>query len=61
MLTLLVLFFLPTIIAVARGRSALGIFLLNFFLGWTVVFRWLALILAFTGGPRIRYVHHYYY
>ena len=34
----LALYFLPTIIAVARKRpNALAIFLLNFFLGWTFI------------------------
>ena len=34
----LALYFLPTIIAVARHhRNTLAIFLLNFFLGWTVI------------------------
>jgi hypothetical protein len=38
----LVIYFVPTIIAVARHhRSALGIFLLNLFLGWTVI-GWIA-------------------
>ncbi|WP_305862334.1 superinfection immunity protein [Helicobacter cholecystus] len=33
------LVFLPTIIAFARGhKSRFGIFVLNFFLGWTFVF-----------------------
>lgn len=59
MLTLLALFFMPTIIAIARGRSPLGIFLLNFFLGWTIIGWCLAFIWSLTGGPRIQYVHVY--
>lgn len=59
MLTLLVLYFLPTIIAIARGRSPFGIFVLNFLLGWTMIFWWVVLIWSLTGGPAIRYVHVY--
>jgi tryptophan-rich sensory protein len=34
----LVLYFLPSIIALARNkRDTLAIFLLNFFLGWSVI------------------------
>jgi hypothetical protein len=62
-MTLLVLYFLPTIVALARGGHAFGVFLLNLFLGWTMVFWWVALIVAFAQGPRIRYVpvYHPYY
>jgi Superinfection immunity protein len=59
MLTLLALFFMPTIIAIARGRSPLWIFLLNFFLGWTIVGWWVALIWSLTGGHRVQYVPVY--
>lgn len=59
MLTLLALFFMPTIIAIARGRQPLGIFLLNFFLGWTIIGWWAAFIWSLTGGPQVRYVHVY--
>src|SRR5579871_6590603 len=38
MLLLLVPYFLPTIVAIARRKnSAVGVFLLNFFLGWTLI------------------------
>lgn len=57
MLTLLVLFFMPTIIAVARNANPLGIFLLNFFLGWTIVFWWVALIWSLAGRAQVRYVY----
>ena len=57
MLTLLILFFIPTIIAIARGASPLGVFLLNFFLGWTIVFWWVALIWSLVATPRVRYVY----
>jgi hypothetical protein len=41
----LVLYFLPTIIAVVRHhRNTLGVFLLNFFLGWTFI-GWIAALI----------------
>jgi len=57
MLTLLVLFFMPTIIAIARNNAPLPIFLLNFFLGWTILFWWVALIWSLAGRPHVRYVY----
>ena len=43
----LVLYFLPTIIALARSkRDTLAIFLLNFFLGWSVIGWIVALVWA---------------
>ena len=57
MLTLLVLFFMPTIIAIARNVNPFGIFLLNFFLGWTIVFWWVALIWSLVGRAPVRYVY----
>lgn len=59
MLTLLALFFIPTIVAIARGRQPLGIFLVNFFLGWTIIGWWVALIWALSGGRSVRYVPVY--
>jgi hypothetical protein len=48
--------FLPTIIAALRhGRSVVGIFLLNLFLGWTVIGWVVALIWAITNEPRWMY------
>ena len=45
--------FLPTIIAALRhGRSVVGIFLLNLFLGWTVIGWVIALIWALTNEPK---------
>ncbi len=42
-----VMYFLPSIIALARGkRDLLAIFLLNFFLGWSVIGWFVALIWA---------------
>jgi hypothetical protein len=41
------MYFLPSIIALARGkRDLLAIFLLNFFLGWSVIGWFVALIWA---------------
>jgi hypothetical protein len=60
MVTLTILtavFFLPAIIAIARGQSALAIFLLNFFFGWTVIGWFWALIWAVTDRPRVQYVY----
>jgi hypothetical protein len=43
----LVLYFLPSIIALARNkRDTLAIFLLNFFLGWSVIGWIVALVWA---------------
>lgn len=43
----LVMYFLPTIIAAARSkRDTLAIFLLNFFLGWSVIGWIVALVWA---------------
>jgi len=45
----LVLYFLPSIIALARSkRNLLAIFLLNFFLGWTAIGWVVALVWAVT-------------
>ena len=42
-----IFYFLPSIIALARGkRSTLSIFILNFFLGWTLVGWIVALVWA---------------
>ena len=50
--------FLPTIIASLRhGRSVIPIFLLNLFLGWTVIGWIIALIWALRNEPR--YVYGY--
>jgi hypothetical protein len=46
-----VLYFLPTILALARGHlSGLAIFLLNLLLGWTLVGWLIALIWSCTGN-----------
>jgi T4 superinfection immunity protein len=59
MLTLFLLFFMPTIIAVVRGASPLGVFLVNFFLGWTIIGWWVALIWSLAASPRVVYVPVY--
>ena len=51
-LGLFVLYWLPTIIAIARHtHSALGVAALNFFLGWTGVGWFLALMWALAANP----------
>lgn len=52
LLGLFVLYWLPTIIAIARRtHSALGVAALNFFLGWTGVGWFLALMWALAANP----------
>ena len=56
LLTLFLLYWLPTIIAIVRqAPSALGVAALNFFFGWTVIGWFLALIwaLATHSGPQV--------
>lgn len=49
-IVLLFCYFLPTGIAGTRGRDGVGmIFLLNLFLGWTVLGWIILLVVAFTG------------
>jgi hypothetical protein len=56
--TLFIMYWLPTIIAIARqAHSALGIFLLNLFLGVTVVGWFIALIWALAADNRAVIVH----
>jgi hypothetical protein len=53
-LALFVMYWLPTIVAIARHtHSALGIAALNFFFGWTVVGWLLALIWALAASPPV--------
>jgi len=48
--------FLPTIIALLRrGRSTFGIFLLNLFLGWTLIGWVVALVWAIKDEPKYVY------
>ena len=56
--TLFVMYWLPTIIAIVRqAHSSLGIFLLNFFLGVTVIGWIVALIWALSADNRVVVVH----
>lgn len=51
--TLFILYWLPTIIAIARqAHSALGVFLLNLFLGWTVLGWVIALLWSLAADNR---------
>ena len=50
------IYFLPTVIALARGHlSTLAIFLLNLFLGWTLIGWLIALIWCCTGFTAANY------
>ena len=50
--------FLPTILAALRNsRSVVGIFLVNLFLGWTIIGWIVALIWALQSEPKIVYVY----
>ncbi len=52
------LHFLPTIVAaLRRSRNVVGIFLLNLFLGWTVIGWIVALIWAMTSEREYAYVY----
>jgi hypothetical protein len=52
----LLIYFLPTVIALTRGHlSALAIFFLNLFLGWTVIGWVVALIWSCTGNTRANF------
>jgi len=55
-LFLIVLYWLPSLIAIVRQtHSALGVAMINFFLGWTVIGWFLALFwaLAAHSGPHV--------
>lgn len=53
------LYFLPTVLAVVRHESdAVGIFLVNFFLGWTLIGWWVALIWALASDGSSHQVRH---
>jgi Superinfection immunity protein len=43
---MVLLYFLPTILASVLVENPVGIFLVNFFLGWTVIGWWVALVWA---------------
>ena len=46
----LVLYFLPTLIALLRGSRRVPTFFINLLLGWTVIGWIVALVMALTGG-----------
>ena len=55
-LFLIAMYWLPTLIAIVRQtHSALGVAMINFFLGWTVIGWFLALFwaLAAHSGPHV--------
>jgi hypothetical protein len=52
LILLILLYFLPTIVASHRGRGVAGILILNLLLGWTCI-GWLVLLLwALLARPR---------
>ena len=56
--TLFLLYWLPTVVAVARqAHSALGVFLVNLFLGWTILGWFVALIWSLAADNRTIVVH----
>jgi hypothetical protein len=56
------LYFLPTLIAVARRtHNATGIFLLNLFLGWTGIGWIIALLMAIFSCPWYPYPPQWHY
>lgn len=48
----LVMYFLPTMIAVLRGVNGCGVFFLNLLLGWTLIGWVVALAMSFGSKPR---------
>jgi hypothetical protein len=55
--TLFIMYWLPTIIAIVRqAHSALGVFLVNFLFGWTVLGWILALIWSLAADNRVHEV-----
>lgn len=55
---LLCVYFLPSIIALIRGCNFLTVFLINLFLGWTVIGYFVALIIAATSSNNERNGHN---
>jgi Superinfection immunity protein len=54
---LFLMYWLPTIVAIVRRTpSALGVAMLNFFLGWTVIGWIIALVIALAAYPAERVV-----
>jgi hypothetical protein len=57
LLGLFVLYWLPTLVAILRQTpSALGVAVINFFLGWTVIGWFLAMMMALATRPHERIV-----
>ena len=57
LLFLFVMYWLPTLIAIVRQTpSALGVAMLNFFLGWTVIGWIVALVWALAANPHARII-----
>jgi|HubBroStandDraft_3_1064219.scaffolds.fasta_scaffold470686_2 hypothetical protein len=55
------LYFLPSLIAVARRtHNSTGIFLFNLLLGWTGIGWFIALIMALCSAPCLPYWHYQY-
>jgi hypothetical protein len=55
------LYFLPSLIAVARRtHNSTGIFLFNLLLGWTGIGWFIALIMALCSAPGLPYWHYQY-
>lgn len=53
------IYFLPSLIAVARHtHNSTGIFLFNLFLGWTVIGWVIALLIAVCSSPRPPYWYY---
>lgn len=58
LLVLFAMYWLPTIIAIARHtHSALGVAMVNFFTGWTVIGWIVALVWALGASPAERVVY----
>jgi Superinfection immunity protein len=52
----ILIYFLPTIVALSRGHlSALAIFFLNLFLGWTLIGWFIAFIWSCTGNTEANF------
>lgn len=52
LLLAVVLYFVPSIVALVRGRQGASVIVINFFLGWTLIGWVAALALAVSSGER---------